>query len=58
MADPDLAYVPERGQKRPATASERAGGAGVFPGDVEVTHGDDVPAAGPVGLGARIEVRS
>ncbi|GAB94589.1 nitrite reductase (NADH) large subunit [Kineosphaera limosa] len=58
MADPDLAYVPERGQKRPAAADERDVTTG-FPGDVAVTHADEGSGADtPVSLGARIEVRS
>ncbi|WP_129336218.1 nitrite reductase large subunit NirB [Cellulomonas endophytica] len=43
-ADPDLAYVPERGQRRPATAAERglAAPAGAAPGPAGPT-----PAPGP-----------
>ncbi|WP_068433796.1 nitrite reductase large subunit NirB [Piscicoccus intestinalis] len=58
QADPDLKYVPERGQKRPATPAERAAS------DIEVvamdtTHDAGAGApAGPVALGTRIEVRS
>ncbi len=70
-ADPDLAYIPERGQKRPASPAERAilagaagtpmgGATGGAAGDVEVSleraHGGPMPA-GPVALGTRIEVR-
>jgi nitrite reductase (NADH) large subunit len=44
-ADPDLAYVAERGQRRPATAGERAAG---HIDETQVRHhdGDVVPAQG------------
>lgn len=57
-ADPDLAYVTERGQRRPATSTERGRNTSVTP-----TGDDEVPAAGPAQAavliaGTRLEVMS
>ncbi|WP_225753503.1 nitrite reductase large subunit NirB [Actinotalea sp. Marseille-Q4924] len=53
--DPSLAYVTERGQRRPATAAERAAGLAV---PVDAVRPDEVPTGPVLVAGPALEVRA